>query len=264
MRFQQTSAIVTGGASGIGAALARALAAEGASVTVADRDLDGAARVAQEIGGHAILTDVRDRSAIAAMIAAHEDRFGPVTLMCSNAGIANGVDTTFANAAGTDPAEWQKAWEVNVMAHVHAAALLLPGMIARGQGYFLHTASAAGLLSQIGSAPYSTTKHAAIGFAENLAISHRSAGIRVSILCPQGVDTPMLGGMDSSGRAGPQAGDGLLSPEEVAAAALDGIAAEQFLILPHPQVAEYMRNKVGDYGRWIGGMAKLQKRLYDV
>ena len=264
MRFTDTSAIVTGGASGIGAALARALAGEGARVTVADLNIDGAAAVARDIDGLAVQTDVRDRAAIAALISAHEARHGPTTLMCSNAGIANGVDTGFTNTAGADPSEWQKAWEVNVMAHVHAAALLLPGMIDRGRGYFLHTASAAGLLSQIGSAPYSTTKHAAVGFAENLAISHRSAGIRVSILCPQGVDTPMLGGMGSGGREGPQAGDGLLSAAEVAAAALDGIAAEQFLILPHPQVAEYMRNKVADYGRWIGGMAKLQRRLYDV
>ncbi len=264
MRFDGVSTIVTGGASGIGAALAKALAREGAKVTVADLNIEGAEAVAAAIGGQAVATDVGDRSAMAALIAAAEARHGPVDLMCSNAGIANGVDTTFANAAGADPVEWQRAWDINVMAHVHAAALLLPGMIARGRGQFLHTASAAGLLSQIGSAPYSTTKHAAIGFAENLAISHYSAGIRVSVLCPQGVDTPMLDGMGGDGRNGPQAGDGLLSPEDVAAATLDGLVDQKFLILPHPQVAEYMSRKVADYDRWISGMARFQNRLYDV
>ncbi len=264
MRFKDQSAIVTGGASGIGAALARALAAEGARVTVADLNADGAEAVAAEIGGLAIPTDVRDRAAIAELIAASEATHGPVDVMCSNAGIANGVDTTFANAAGADPAEWQKAWEVNVMAHIHAAAVLVPRMIERGGGHFLHTVSAAGLLSQIGSAPYSTTKHAAIGFAENLAISHHSKGIRVSVLCPQGVDTPMLDGMGGGGREGPQAGDGLLSAEEVARVALDGMAEGKFLILPHEQVADYMRRKTADYDRWIGGMARLQEKLYGV
>lgn len=264
MRFKDQSTIVTGGASGIGAALAKALAAEGARVAVADLNGPGAEAVAEEIGGLGLRCDVRDRDQIAALIAAAEAAHGPVDLMCSNAGIANGVDTGFANAAGADPAEWQAAWEVNVMAHVHAAALLVPAMKARGRGHFLHTISAAGLLSQIGSATYSTTKHAAVGFAENLAISHHSSGIRVSILCPQGVDTPMLDGMGGGGREGPQAGDGLLSAEAVAQAALDGVAEERFLILPHAQVAEYMQRKVADYGRWITGMAKLQDRLYGV
>jgi len=264
MRFRDQSTIVTGGASGIGAALARALAAEGAKVAVADINGEGAQKVAAEIGGIAMTCDVRDRGRIAELIAAAEAAHGPVDLMCSNAGIANGVDTSFANAAGADPAAWQMAWEVNVMAHVHAAAILVPKMKARGSGHFLHTVSAAGLLSQIASATYSTTKHAAVGFAETLAISHYSSGIRVSILCPQGVDTPMLDGMGNVGREGPQAGDGLLSAEAVAREALDGVAEGRFLILPHAEVAEYMQRKVADYGRWIGGMAKLQNRLYGV
>ncbi|MDF1856294.1 SDR family NAD(P)-dependent oxidoreductase [Pseudooceanicola sp.] len=264
MRFKDVSAIVTGGASGIGAALARALAAEGARVTVADLNAAAAEAVAQEIGGLAVPTDVRDRSAMADLIAAAEARHGPIGLMCSNAGIANGVDTSFSNAAGADSSDWQRAWEVNVMAHVHAAALLLPGMIARGEGRFLHTVSAAGLLNQIGSAIYGTTKHAAVGFAENLAISHYSAGIRVSILCPQGVDTPMLDEMGGDGRSGPQAGDGLITAEACAAAALNGLAEGRFAILPHPQVGEYMTRKTADYDRWILGMAKLQNRLYAV
>ncbi|MDX5382321.1 MAG: SDR family oxidoreductase [Rhodobacterales bacterium] len=249
------TALVTGGAQGIGLALAQALKQSGASrVVIADlrRPEDTPEGVDE-----ALICDVSDPAQIKATIDHVETTHGPIDIMCSNAGIATGMDTTFDNIAFADPAVWDRAWAVNVMAHVHAARVLIPRMKARGGGYFLHTISAAGLLSQVGSAVYSTTKHAAVGFAESLAIGHRDDGIRVSMLCPQGVATPMLEGIPD----GPQLGDGVLSPETVADAAIEGIRAERFVILPHPAVAGYMRAKVENYDRWIGGMAKLQRSM---
>jgi NAD(P)-dependent dehydrogenase (short-subunit alcohol dehydrogenase family) len=249
--------VVTGGADGIGRALCERWHKEGAkTVVVADRNLAGAAAVATSIGGIALACDVAREADIVHVVEETERHAGPIGLFCSNAGIAD-FDGDASNAASSPNEQWERGWEVNVMAHVYAARALLPAMIGRGGGYFLNTVSAAGLLSQIGNAVYSTTKHAAVGFAEVLAITHRDQGIRVSILCPQGVETALL----RAGGRGPQHLDGVLTPDECALAAARGIEDEHFLILPHPQVADYMRTKGANYDRWIGGMAKLQRSL---
>jgi NAD(P)-dependent dehydrogenase (short-subunit alcohol dehydrogenase family) len=259
MNVQDKIVVVTGGADGIGAALSRRFAREGAAkVVVVDRNGEGAIAVAREIGGEAVTLDVRDGAAIAAMVADIEARHGRIDLFCSNAGVAYG-DPDKALAASAPDDLWQAAWEINVMAHVHAARAVIPGMAARGGGYILNTVSAAGLLSQIGSATYSTTKHAAVGFAESLAITHGDQGIKVSILCPQGVDTAMLRAGDSASQ--PQNLDGVLSPDEVAESVVQGLAAESFLILPHPVVLTYMQRKAGDYDRWLGGMRRLRGKM---
>lgn len=248
--------VVTGAARGIGRALCERFHAEGAAAVVAlDIDADGAAETARRVGGRSFALDVADAEAVARTVAAIESDIGPIRLYCSNAGILE-RDPDFDLATSATDASWARSWAVNVMGHVHAARALLPGWIARGEGTFLATVSAAGLLSQIGSATYSTTKHAALGFCEHLAIAHRDDGIRVGALCPQGVDTDMVRGATGSE---PALLDGLLSPEAVAEAALRGLAEERFLILPHPQVAGYQRNKAADTDRWIGGMAKLRR-----
>jgi NAD(P)-dependent dehydrogenase (short-subunit alcohol dehydrogenase family) len=250
--------VVTGGANGIGRALCNAFHSAGAAkVVVADLDLANAEAVAASIAGAAFECDVGQEKDIRHLIDETERRFGPIALFCSNAGIGGGFDPLSENAGGSSDEPWAKSWAIHVMAHVYAARHLVPLMKARGGGYFLNTISAAGLLSQVGSPAYSTTKHAAVGFAENLAISHRAHGIKVSILCPQGVDTNMLRSIPK----GPQSGDGDLSPEQVAQDALRGIEQETFVILPHPQVLDYMRKKTENYDRWIGGMAKIQAKM---
>ena len=253
MELADKVVVVTGGASGIGRALAQRFAAEGArGIVVSDRDADGAATVAAGIGEEralAVTTDVSVEGDVQELVRRSEERFGPVDLFCSNAGIA----TTGGVEATND--QWQQIWDVNVMAHVYAARAVLPSMLARGEGYLMHTASAAGLLTQIGSAPYAVTKHAAVAFAEWLAITHGDDGITVSCLCPQGVRTNMLG--DGGALLGPTA----IEPEQVADAVVEGLRTERFLILPHPEVREYFRRKGDDYDRWLAGMRRLQARV---
>jgi NAD(P)-dependent dehydrogenase (short-subunit alcohol dehydrogenase family) len=250
--------VVTGGANGIGRALCEAFHQAGAAkVIVADINAAAARNVAASLDGAAFKCDVAQEKEVLHVIEATERLFGPIALFCSNAGIGAGFDPLSMNAGGTSDEPFTRSFAVHVMAHVYAARHLVPRFKDRGGGYFLNTISAAGLLSQIGSPAYSTTKHAAVGFAENLAISHKADGIKVSILCPQGVDTDMLRSIPK----GPQSGDGDLSPTQVAKDALAGIEHETFLILPHPQVLGYMRNKAENYDRWISGMAKIQAKM---
>jgi NAD(P)-dependent dehydrogenase (short-subunit alcohol dehydrogenase family) len=250
--------VVTGGANGIGRALCEAFHRAGAAkVVVADKEAAGARVVAAVVDGAAFKCDVAQEKDVIHVIEETERLFGPIALFCSNAGIIGGFDPLSENAGGTSDEPFARSWAIHVMAHVYAARHMVPRFKARGGGYFLNTISAAGLLSQVGSPAYSTTKHAAVGFAENLAISHKAHGIKVSILCPQGVDTGMLRSIPR----GPQSGDGDLPPEQVAKEALEGIEREAFLILPHPQVLGYMRTKTENYDRWISGMAKIQARM---
>jgi NAD(P)-dependent dehydrogenase (short-subunit alcohol dehydrogenase family) len=239
--------VVTGAAGGIGAALAERFTAEGAKAVVA-ADIAAAPGI--------VPCDVSRETDIVRLIDDTENRHGPIDLFCSNAGIAV-LDPDWDNPASAPDDGWARSWAVNVMAHVWAARHLVPRMGRRGGGYFLNTVSAAGLLSQIGSGPYSATKYAALGFAENLTIAGRDRGIKVSVLCPQGVDTAMLRGIT---RGVPDR-DGVLTAAAVADAVVEGLAAEQFLILPHPEVATYLRRKADDPDRWLSGMARLRRSM---
>ena len=249
---------VTGGANGIGRALCEAFAAAGAAkVIVVDLEEDNARAVADALGGDAYGVNVRDEPAIQAMVSDVEAKYGRIDLFCSNAGIiALDGEPWWATSAPNET--WNAMWEIHVMSHVYAARACLPGMLERGSGYFLNTASAAGLLNQIGDAAYSTTKHAAVGFAEALAITHGDDGIGVSVLCPQAVATRMIGDTGDGGTAGV---DGVLSADAVAAAALQGVSEERFLILPHEEVQTYRERKTQDYDRWLGGMRKLRRTM---
>ena len=256
MELKDRIVVVTGGASGIGRALARRFASEGARhVVVVDIDGDGARDVAAEVGGTAITADVGHGPDMSRVVHQTEDEVGSIDLFCSNAGLFVPGDAEVSDEL------WEASWRVNVLAHVHMARTLVPRMLERGRGYLLQTASAAGLLSQLGSAPYSTTKHAAVGFAEWLAITYGERGLRVSLLCPQAVRTRMTEGVEVGTVS---AVDGMLEPDVVAAAVVRGLEEERFLILPHPQVEEYMRRKAADYDRWLRGMRKLKQRFPDV
>ncbi|HEY8828645.1 MAG TPA: SDR family oxidoreductase [Jatrophihabitantaceae bacterium] len=250
--------VVTGGGSGIGAALCRRFAGDGAAaVVVADLHADAAAAVGEEIGGVAEAVDVCDSGAVAALVDRTIDRFGRIDLFCSNAGITTGVELD-------DPEDlWHKAYEVHVMAHVYAARAVLPAMLERGSGYLLNTASAAGLLTSPGDAPYAVTKHGAVAFAEWLALTYGDRGIGVSVLCPLGVATPMLMQPLAAGNAGAQAvaaSGQILSPAQVADAVVAALAAETFLILPHPEVGTFWAQKASDPDRWLAGVRRLVSR----
>lgn len=262
-------AVVTGGGHGIGRAICHRLGRDGVRVVVADLDTDAATAVAGEIEGIAFGLDVRDEGAIQDLVKAAERELGPIDLFVSNAGV--GYGDADGNAAsrqgGMLPVNdrWERCWQVNIMAHVYAARALLPRMIERGGGYLVNIASAAGLLSQIGDAAYSASKHAAVAFAESLAITHGEQGIRVSVVCPQAVATRMIGIADDAeivdGGFGGNDVDGILAPAEVADCIVDGIAEGRFMILPHPQVATYFQRKASDHDRWIAGMQRFRRQL---
>jgi NAD(P)-dependent dehydrogenase (short-subunit alcohol dehydrogenase family) len=255
MEISGAVVVVTGGAHGIGAALARRFAAEGArQVVVADLDGRGAISVADEIGGDAVELDVTDRDATRHLVGTLEERWGGVDLFCANAGIAS--------AEGIDMSDemWDRTWRVNTMSHVYAAQAVLPGMLARGGGYFLATVSAAGLLTNIGAAAYSVTKHAALAHAEWLAVTYGDQGLKVSALCPQFVDTDMITSFSTLDMDDSFIRSVAITADEVAIATVEGIRAERFLILPHPEVAGFFQAKATDYDRWLAGMRRLQRQ----
>jgi len=254
-----TVAVVTGAGSGIGAALAQRFAAAGArAVVVSDRDGAAAERVAAEINGRAIQTDVTDEKAVASLVDSTLDEYGRIDLFCSNAGkmVGGGVEV--------DTRTWQDTFAVNVLAHVYAARAVVPPMLERGGGYLLNVVSAAGLLTTPGDAPYAVTKHAALALAEWLAITYGDQGIRVSAVCPLGVATPLLLDPLKDGHPAARlvaASGQILTPELVADAVIDGIAAEKFLILPHPEVAAFYAQKAADPDRWLAGVRRLAQQV---
>ncbi|HEX2464079.1 MAG TPA: SDR family oxidoreductase [Thermoanaerobaculia bacterium] len=262
MKIQDRVAIVTGGASGIGRAVAERFKSDGARhVVVADRDEKGARAVAEKIGGTGIGLDVAHEGSVRALVDRVQREQGSIDLFFSNAGYGSVGGLEAPNE------EFQRMWEVHVMAHVYASRAVLPQMIKRGEGYLLSTASAAGLLSQIGSVSYAVTKHAAVALAEWLAITHGAQGIRVSVLCPQAVATNIRANSPQRDRMGTTpgvaSGDGVLSPEQVADSVMEAIDRERFWVLPHPQVGEYVRRKATDVDRWLHGMQRFQQRLYE-
>jgi NAD(P)-dependent dehydrogenase (short-subunit alcohol dehydrogenase family) len=247
-------AIVTGGASGIGAASCRALAAAGAQLAVVDRDAHGCQAVADAVDGIAVVADVSNEASVNAMVDEVAARLGPVDICFSNAGIATGGDIL-----STEPEVWNEQWAINVMAHVHAVRAVLPGMLERGTGYLVHTASMAGILTSHGNVVYATTKHAVVGLAEWLSITYHHRGIRVSLIAPLGVRTPMLAGADprfAAAVAGP-----IKEPEDVAASVVDAIRSERFLVISDPIAETWMQRKTDDPERWLRGMRKVQQQL---
>ena len=250
MQLHGKVAVVTGAASGIGRAMARRFAIEGAAAVVClDRQEAALRAVAEEVGGLAIACDVSNEEAIREAVTRTESRHGRIDVFCSNAGIARFGDEHTANE------DWQRNWDVHVMAHVYAARAVIPGMVERASGYLVNTSSAAGLLTHIHSATYAVTKHAAIAFAEFLAIRYGDKGVRVSVLCPQAVRTAMTAGHE----AGVASVDGMIEAEDVAECVVAAMDREEFLILPHPVVRDYLQRKTADHDRWLGGMRRLAR-----
>ena len=252
MQLARKVVIVTGGGNGIGRALCRRFAAEGAkAVVVADLDATTAAQVADEIGGTAITADVSREADVVRLVTQTIAEHGAIDLFCSNAGIAVNGDEH------TPDAEWARCWDVHVMAHVYAARAVVPHMLGRGGGYLLQTVSAAGLLTHPQSATYAVTKHASLAFAEWLSMTYGDRGITVSALCPQGVRTDMLRRAEAEGTRRSFLLDSAIEPEQLADDVVKGLEAERFLILPHGEVAEYVRRKANDHDRWLRGMRRL-------
>ena len=256
MKLTDRVAVITGAASGIGAACARAFAAEGAIVAVVDRQEAAAQQVADEIKGFAVTCDVSDEASVIGMVGEVEARLGPIEVLFNNAGIATG-----GGVLGVDPAVWDTQWSVNVMAHVYAIRAVLPGMLQRGEGYILHTASMAGILTTHGNATYAATKHAVVGLAEWMSITYHGKGIRTSLLAPLGVRTPMLG--DTTSAFAQTAAGPIKEPEEVAQMVVDAIGEERFLILTDPIAQTWMDRKAGDLERWLRGMRRMQEQYFD-
>lgn len=256
-------AVVTGGASGIGRGLCLRFAAEGASVVVADVDAPGAAAVAQEIKGLAVPGDMSVEPDVVALVDATRLSFDRIDLFCANAGILWGSppdDPAAVIGADAPDEAWERIWRVNVLAHVYAARHVVPVMLEQGDGHMLFTASAAGLLTMLGNAPYSVTKHSVVALAEWLSITYGDRGLGVSCLCPQLVRTEMLAAATPAVDDQGFSNFNVLEPEDVADVVVEGLRQEQFLILPHPEVAEYFRRKAGDYDRWLAGMRRLPLR----
>jgi len=257
MNFENKTVVVTGAAGGIGSAFCRLAAAKGANVVVSDLNAEAAAELASSIGGASVACDVSDEQSIINLIQQAEQAFGPVDLFLSNAGFGLGEPDHAASASND---VWQKNWDVHVMAHVYASRALLPAMIERGDGYLVNVASAAGLLSQVSDAAYTVTKHAAVSFAESLAITHGDDGIKVSVVCPQYVNTNILG-ITEEQRKEPM--KGVLSPEQCAAVMVEGIEEERFQILPHPEVYDYVQHRASNVERWLGGMRRMRAGFLD-
>lgn len=262
MELNNRVVVVTGGGSGIGEALAKAAVGAGARhVVVADLNGAEAERVAADIGATAATVDVADESAIQSLVAGIEEAHGPIDLFCSNAGYVTSGGLEVSNES------INQMWEVHVMSHMYAARAVLPSMIARGEGYLLNTASAAGLLTQIGSMSYAVTKHAAVALAEWLSVTHHHQGIGVSVLCPQAVRTNILANSpdrtDEDWDSSSASADGVIDPDEVAQLCLEAIGEERFWVLPHAEVAEYVKRKADDVDRWLGGMRRFQGSLYE-